>query len=81
MIGVNLRDKIRNIHGRLFQAAMWREYAKASLGLPNRFGYTWEYMQVVHRTSYTQCVRRARVNLYLARRLNRSEAMAAQSNS
>lgn len=58
------RDRLHNILGRLFQAAMWRRYAVQWLA-----GDPW--VREVLRASYRECLRRARVNAYLARRLNR----------
>lgn len=54
-----------NIHGRLFQARMWREYAIELLN-PCSFN------SVVMKMPREECLRRARANLYLARRLNRN---------
>jgi hypothetical protein len=63
------RDKLHSVHGRLFQAKMWRNYARA-----------WDCRDpfVVHilRVPRSECVRRARVNLYLAHRLNRASGEA-----
>jgi len=55
-----------NVHGRLFQAAMWRDYA---MQWDNSFSRSWvrEILQV----SRDECLRRARINVYLAKRLNR----------
>lgn len=55
-----------NIHGRLFQAKMWREYAQE-----------WDgpcpaWVRDILQISRQECLRRARVNLYLAKRLNRT---------
>jgi hypothetical protein len=56
--------------GRLFQARMWRNYA-AEWGLPD-----WHprrrWVELVLRTSRAECIRRARVNLYLASRFGRT---------
>lgn len=50
--------------GRLYQARMWREYAQA-----------WDrgcrWVAEILRISRAECLRRARINVYLARRLNR----------
>jgi hypothetical protein len=55
--------------GRLFQAAMWRRYA-TDWDLPSgTFRRKW--IERTFRTSRAECIRRARVNLYLARRLRR----------
>lgn len=64
------------VHGRLFQAAMWRAYAMAwnhhcwSCVLGLHVGRSW--CEKVLRVSREECIRRARVNIYLARRLNRN---------
>jgi hypothetical protein len=61
--------------GRLFQARIWREYAMAwdrdvaRDGLPT-IGRGW--VQNVLRRSRSECLRRSRVNAYLARRINRA---------
>jgi hypothetical protein len=65
------RDKLHNIHGRLFQAAMWREYAMTWKGRPTRTGVDQRWCEQIGGMTYIGCLRRARVNLYLARRLNR----------
>lgn len=54
-----------SVVGRLFQAAMWRKYA-----------VEWDsvnpgWVQQVLRVPRSECLRRARVNVRLARRLNR----------
>lgn len=55
-----------SIDGRLFQARMWREYAvQWDKSLDKR------WLETVLGVSRADCIRRARVNLYLARRLNR----------
>lgn len=67
-----IRDKIHNVHGRLFQARMWREYAMAiKYNKPTRTGVDRAWCLVIGRMTYERCVRQARVNLYLAKRLNR----------
>jgi hypothetical protein len=71
LMASNPRDKMHNVHGRLFQARMWREYAMAWDGRPTRTGVGRDWMEKISRTSRHECIRRARVNLYLARRLNR----------
>lgn len=65
------RDQLHDIHGRLFQARMWRRYAQAwdRENRPRIVGREW--MEFVGFHSREACMRRARVNLYLARRLNR----------
>ncbi len=79
------RDKLHTIDGRLFQARMWREYARAwdearqpwteprrewQSPLISR-GYSLGWLEKVLKVSRAECLRRARVNVYLARRLNR----------
>lgn len=59
------------IHGRLFQAAMWREYAMAFDGRPTKTGVDRQWLERVAKLSRTECMRRARINSRLARRLNR----------
>jgi hypothetical protein len=62
-------SKPMSIDGRLFQARMWREYA-VDWDRP-----VWNerrrWVEKVLQISRAECIRRARVNLYLARRLNR----------
>lgn len=79
------RDKLHTIDGRLFQARMWREYAQAwdDARIPwtepkpprqseaAKRGYSLGWLEKVLKVSRAECIRRARVNLYLARRLNR----------
>jgi len=55
------------IDGRLYQARMWREYAQ-QWDNP----YTQGWVEKVLRVSRVECLRRARINVYLARRLNRA---------
>jgi len=57
--------------GRLFQAAMWREYAMAWDGRTTSWGTPPRWVQEIGRVSRAECLRRSRVNAYLARRLNR----------
>jgi hypothetical protein len=80
------RDKPRpklSLEGRLFQARMWREYAstyggrrldRGFVGYPNghRVIIDREWVEKVLGKSREELIRLARVNLYLARRLNRS---------
>lgn len=56
---------------RLFQAAMWREYAMAWGGRPTSWGTGPRWVQEIGRVPRAECLRRSRVNTYLARRLNR----------
>lgn len=72
--------KVWTAAGRLFQARMWREYAQMHDGLaPSHWSSTrwvaWpppeRWASEILRVSKAECLRRARVNLYLARRINR----------
>lgn len=67
--------------GRLLQAAMWREYAMTWHGRPTRTGVDQRWCEEIGRMTYEGCLRRARVNLYLARRLNREASRAARERS
>lgn len=71
---INLRDLVHNVHGRLFQAAMWRKTAtywdKPETGI-----YSW--VKHVLQKPREECLRRARINVMLARRLNRREKRQA----
>jgi len=62
-----------SFHGRLCQAAMWREYAMTWHGRRTRTGVDRRWCEVIGRWTYAECLRRARVNLYLSRRLRRSQ--------
>lgn len=62
---------IRSVAGRLFQARMWREYAMAWDGRPTKTGCDRAWVEKILQVSRAECLRRARVNVYLARRLNR----------
>lgn len=55
------------VTGHLFQARMWREYAQAWDGrtLPSGIGRKW--VENVLRTPRAECMRRARMNVLLAR--------------
>lgn len=53
--------------GRLFQARMWREYARMWDSPIER-----RWCEIVLRVSREKCLQRARVNIYLARRLLRT---------
>jgi hypothetical protein len=70
------------VAGRLFQAAEWRRYAGAWDGIPIDRGFVgWPHGQRVIlgrawvegilRVSKAECIRRAKVNHYLARRIRR----------
>lgn len=80
---VKLRP-LRTAAGRLFQARMWREYAMAWDGHVRRWGAPIDrpWVEQILCISRSECLRRARVNLYLARRLNRDrEAKTAPPGS
>ena len=62
------------IHGRLFQARMWREYAQAWDGRTMPTGIGREWVEHVLRVSRAECLRRARVNVAFARRMNSRSA-------
>jgi hypothetical protein len=61
-----------DLRARLFQAAMWREYAMTWHGRRTRTGIDQAWCERIGRLTYAECLRRARVNLYLARRLRRA---------
>lgn len=65
------RDKLHNVHGRLFQARMWREYAMTWHGRKTRTGVDRAWCEQIGRMTYAGCLRVARIYLYLARRLLR----------
>ena len=60
-----------SVVGRLFQARMWREYAQAWDGKRTTSGAGRAWVENILRIPRSECLRRARVNVYLARRLNR----------
>lgn len=61
--------KAITVAGRLFQARMWREYAMAWDGRPtSTTGVGREWVAGILRVSRSECLRRARVNVLLARR-------------
>ena len=60
--------------GRLFQASIWREYAMTWHGRKTRTGVDQAWCERIGRWTYSECLRRARVNLYLARRMRRAES-------
>ena len=59
--------KLMTVAGRLFQARIWREYAQAW----DVTGVRREWLRDILKISREDCLRRCRVNIYLARRLNR----------
>lgn len=65
------RPPIRITHQfRLFQASMWRKYAMEWDLPPDSLRRRW--MEQIFRTPRAECLRRARVNLYLAARQRRN---------
>lgn len=68
---VNRPARRMTFHGRLFQASMWREYAMTWHGRFTRTGVDQRWCEDIGHMTYGDCLRRARVNLYLARRLRR----------
>ena len=70
---VNRPPRGMSFHGRLFQARMWREYAMAiryDRPTPSGIGRRW--CLEIGRWTYAECVRRSRVNVYLASRTRRA---------
>lgn len=72
-----------SLHGRLFQARMWREYASTYDGRKLDRGFCgWphghrviidrEWVERILGKGREELIRRARVNLYLAKRLRRA---------
>jgi hypothetical protein len=70
------------VAGRLFQAREWRRYAGAWDGIPIDRGFVGyphghrvvigrAWVEGILRISKAECIRRARANIYLARRLRR----------
>lgn len=57
--------------GRMFQARMWREYARCFYGHRTANGIDRKWLETVGHVTLEYCLRRARLNVYLARRLNR----------
>lgn len=63
-----------SFHARLFQASMWRDYAMTWHGQRTRTTRVDQrWCERIGGWTYEECKRRARVNLYLARRVRRSE--------
>lgn len=60
-----------SVIGRLFQARMWREYAQAWDGKVTTSGVDRAWVENILRIPRSEYLQRARVNVYLARRLNR----------
>lgn len=57
---------------RLYQARMWREYAMTWHGRRTDTGIDQRWCEQIGRWTYGECIRRARVNLYLAQRVRRA---------
>lgn len=57
---------------RLFQAGMWRDYAMTWHGKRTRTGVDQKWCERIGGWTYAECLRRARINLYLARRISRT---------
>lgn len=70
---VNMPAGGMSFHSRLFQARMWRDYAMTWHGRSTRTGVTQCWCEDIGRMTYEGCLRRARVNVYLARRINRDD--------
>ena len=71
------------VPGRLFQAREWRRYAAAYEGIPiDRGNVGWphghrviigrEWVEKVLGKTKAECIRRSRINVYLARRIARA---------
>lgn len=71
---VNRPAQQLSFHGRLFQAAMWRSYAMTWHGRPAHSGIDQRWCEQIGRLTYDECLRRSRVNIYLARRCRRALA-------
>lgn len=71
---VNMPPAGMSFHDRLFQASLWRDYAMTWHGRCTRTGADRRWCEEIGRMTYATCLRRARVNIYLARRLNRHSA-------
>ena len=66
--------KMMTVDGRLFQARMWREYAMAWDGRPtSTTGVGRAWVEGILRVPRSECLRRARVNVMLARRMLRRQ--------
>ena len=71
--------KTMTVAERLFQARVWREYAMAWDGRPTATtGVGREWVAGILRVSRSECLRRARVNVLLARRLLRHQRHNAE---
>ena len=71
---VNRPGRGMSFHGRLFQARMWREIAMAiRYDRPTSTGCGRRWHLEIGGNTYQDSLRRARVNLYLARRTRRAK--------
>lgn len=70
---VNRPARAMSFHDRLFQASMWRDYAMTWHGKVTRTGIDRRWCEQIGHMTYADCLRRARANIYLARRLRRSQ--------
>jgi hypothetical protein len=68
---VNMPARGMSVDARLFQARAWREYAMTWHGRKTRHGIDQRWCEQIGKWTYAECIRRARVNVYLARRCNR----------
>jgi hypothetical protein len=68
---VNMPAGGMSFHARMFQARMWREYAMTWHGRRTPSGIDQRWCEQIGRMTYYGCLRRARINIYLARRLRR----------
>lgn len=70
---VNMPARGMSFDARLYQARMWREIAMAiRYDRPTATGTGRRWHLEIGRDTYEGSLRRARVNIYLARRLNRA---------
>jgi len=61
------------VAGRLFQAKLWRDYAMAiKYDRPTFTGVDRRWCLEIGRFTFERCMRQSRMNVYLARRINRS---------
>ena len=56
---------------RLAQAAMWREYAMTWHGRKTKHGINQDWCERIGKWTYDGCIRRAKINMYLASRFKR----------
>lgn len=79
---VNIYGTAWTVDARIFQARMWRQYAGAWDGIPIDRGFVGypnghrvildrPWVEKILRISKRDCIRRSRVNFYLARRIKR----------